>query len=395
MKTSLAIAFVVLLAVAAWSQTEQTLVTFTSSNGSQPWTGLIQDAKGNFYGATNNGGANGTGVVYKLARNAKGKWKQTILYSFGAQPGTDGSEPQMPWLTMDKKGHLYGTTTGGGAHANGTVFELAPGKPEWKETILYSFTGGSDGGGPIGSVTFDSHGNLYGTANAGGNGSGTVFEMTPGKKGTWSYTVLHTFNSFTGDGQSPYRATLVQDSAGDVFGTTDGGGDQGYGTYWELSPGGGGTWTYTQLYVPPGGPASFPAAGVILDSEENLYAATGGGNVIEFIKAQGYAEQLLYQGNGNEGVYDTVTMDNSGNLFWSTQAGGGVGYSGTVQELSPNGQGGWTQSYVWAFPNNPASEGDQPFAGVLIDSSGNLYGTCGFGGGSEGEDKGTVWEITP
>src|SRR5579862_2834105 len=168
MRRSLVTGFILLFGLTLWAQTEQTVLTFTGSNGSGPMTGLIQDAKGHFYGAASNGGANGSGIVYKLTRNARGKWKQTILYQFGAQPGTDGAYPQMPWLAIDKHGALYGTTPSGGAHSRGIVFKLSPGTPYWKETILYSFTGGNDGAQPIGGVTLDAKGNVYGTTTAGG-----------------------------------------------------------------------------------------------------------------------------------------------------------------------------------------------------------------------------------
>ena len=397
----------------AWSQTETTILTFTGSNGSGPYTGLIQDAKGNFYGATINGGTNGAGAVYKVVLNARGKWKQTILYEFGPQPGTDGAYPQMPWLAIDKQGHLYGTTPGGGAHGQGMVFKLSPGKPMWKETILYSFTGAADGGQPIGGVTLDSDGNVYGTTNSGGGsqncggGCGVVFKISPGKKKTWDYSVLHVFTGYPSgggcgdyDGANPYRATLAIDTMGNLFGTTQVGGNScnAAGTVWELSPAQGGGWEYSVLHVQGQLVGDvYPDAGVALDSKDNLYLAVGGGSIFELVKAQGYQEQSIYQypGPGAEDDYDTVNFDKAGNLYWTSQGGGGLGYHGTVEELSPNGQGGWTHALLWAFADNPAVDGDQPIAGVMVDASGHVYGTCSTGGGSQGSGQGTVFEITP
>src|SRR5690349_13611007 len=134
--TILAIALALLLAVAAWAQTEQTLYNFTGGpqDGGNPYTGPIQDAKGNLYGATSNGGTNGGGIVYKLTHNTKGKWKEKILYSFPAFNG-DGTILTPQHLAMDKHGALYGVAQGGGANNNGIVFKLSPGKPQWKETI--------------------------------------------------------------------------------------------------------------------------------------------------------------------------------------------------------------------------------------------------------------------
>jgi hypothetical protein len=413
MKKTCLIASLLLIAAAAWSQTEQTLVTFTGTNGAGPYTGLIEDAKGAFFGAAWNGGTTGWGVVYKLTHNAKGKWKQTILYNFGPASSTDGRYPQMPSLAIDKHGHLYGTTPSGGAYAYGTVFELAPGKPYWKETILYSFTGGDDGGQPIGGVTLDSTGHVYGTTNIGGgsqncgSGCGVAFELSPGKKKTWDYSVLHAFTGYPGgvpcgnyDGANPYRATLAIDTAGNLFGTTSSGGYScnALGTVWELSPAGGGNWNYSILHVMDGANGdAYPDAGAVLDASENLYFAVGGGDIFELVKAEGYAEQQIYQfpGPGDEDDYDTVSFDKAGNLYWTSQGGGGLGFHGTVEELSPNGQGGWNHAYLWAFADNPPTDGDSPVAGVMVDSSGNVYGSCTTGGGTEGNQQGTVFEITP
>jgi uncharacterized repeat protein (TIGR03803 family) len=410
-KTCLVVSLL-LVTVAAFAQTEQTLFTFDSTDGSGPYTGLIQDSKGNFYGATANGGI-GNGVVYKLAHSAKGKWKQTILYSFTGGTGDgDGSYPQMPWLAIDKDGHLYGTTPNGGAHGHGTVFLLESGKPYWKETILYSFTGGSDGSGPIGGVTLDSDGNVYGTTNTGGDtslcltGCGVVFELSPGKKHSWSYTVLHTFEQqnvgcgIITDGANPYRTTLAFDSAGNIFGTTSQGGYGcgSWGTVWELSPSGN-DWNYSQVYVMGTSGITgdaYPDAGGVFDSEDNFYFAEGGGNVSELVKANSYGETLLYQGvsgQDGDGVYDTVSFDSAGNLYWTSQSGfEAEGDKGGVYELSPNGDGGWNYTVLNAFSPD---EGTQPFAGVMIDAKGNVYGTCQTGGGSGDNGQGTVFEITP
>lgn len=412
MKTTFLISSVLLLTVGASAQTEQTLLTFMGANGAQPLTGLIQDSKGNFYGAAYNGGANGTGLVYKLSHNAKGKWEQTILYDFGAQPGADGCDPQMPYLAIDKRGHLYATTPCGGAHSEGTVFELSPGKPFWKETILYSFTGGDDGAQPIGGVTFDSKGNLYGTATLGGGsqncseGCGVVFEMSPGKKKTWQFSVLHTFTGIPSgvscgvyDGAGPYRTTPAVDPAGDIFGTTTNGGNScdNAGSVWELSPVQGGGWNYSVIHAMNegnGGDAT-PEAGGVLDSADNFYFTVANGNVYELVQAQGYAEQLIYYNeNGNVGgAYDTVSFDKSGNLYWTTQSADGQdGYHGGAFELSPNGQGAWNFAVLNLFTDE---EGTQPWAGVTTDASGNLYGTSSMLGGNGSSGKGTVWEITP
>lgn len=410
---TLALAFGVPIPGVAVAQTENTLATFTGTNGNGPWTGLVADRRGRLYGATMSGGANNNGVAYRLTKTAKGKWRESVLYSFSGGGGNgDGAYPQMPLLAIDRHGALYGTTPNGGAHAAGTVFKLTRGAGQWNEQILYSFTGGNDGSQPIGGVTLDSKGNIYGTTNIGGGsqncggGCGVVFELTPGQNGSWAETVLHAFTGYVGghgcgnyDGANPYRTMIAIDHAGNLFGTTNAGGNScnAAGTVWELSPAGGGTWTETILDVTDGPNGdTYPDAGGVLDGQGNFYFAVGGGNILELVKNQGYQERLLYQypGPGAEDDYDTVQFDRSGNLYWTSHGGGGNGYSGTVEKLAPDGQGGWTHSTLYAFANSKP-QGNGPIAGVTIDASGNVFGTCSVGGGAQGNEGGTAFEITP
>jgi uncharacterized repeat protein (TIGR03803 family) len=159
-------------------------------------------------------------------------WYEKVLHSFN---GGDGANPAAG-LIFDAAGNLYGTTTGGGTSGYGTVFELTPmGGGGWTETILYSFGNGTDGAIPYAGLIFDAAGNLYGTTFGGGpyGGAGTVFELTPTAGGGWTETVLHSFNG--GDGANPV-AGLIFDAAGNLYGTTTGGGTYGGGTAFELSP---------------------------------------------------------------------------------------------------------------------------------------------------------------
>jgi uncharacterized repeat protein (TIGR03803 family) len=152
-------------------------------DGANPLAGLVMDSAGNLYGTTRFGGNYKHGTVFKVARLAGGKWKETIIHSF-----TGGDDGEYPYggLTIDRAGKLYGTTSGGGTHVWGTVFELKPSRSgRWKESVLYDFSGGSDGGEPLADLVIDASGNLYGTAALGGDagcagyGCGVVFEIIP------------------------------------------------------------------------------------------------------------------------------------------------------------------------------------------------------------------------
>jgi uncharacterized repeat protein (TIGR03803 family) len=220
---------------------------------------LITDAAGNLYGTAQN-------VLYKLAPNQGGSgWTETVLYRFCSQTHcTDGSGPS--GLIMDAAGNLYGTTNTGGARNWGTVFKLTPNQNGgWIETVIYSFCSNPDascltGAHPDGRLVMDAAGNLYGTAPMGGNGSGTVFELTPDQSGTtWTATALHGFcpNWNCADGQNPH-GDLAIDAAGNLYGTTHYGGannsssfcsSMGCGVAFELTPNQDrSVWTETVLY---------------------------------------------------------------------------------------------------------------------------------------------------
>jgi uncharacterized repeat protein (TIGR03803 family) len=272
-----------LIAVAGFSsgaaaQMLTTLYTFTGgSDGANPRAGLIADAAGNLYGTTISGGVScgelphGCGTVFQLTPSGT----LNVLHSF---TGSDGSQP-FAALVADAAGTLYGTTYGGGATAScdppngcGTVFKLAP---SGILTVLYSFTGSSDGAYPFGALVADAAGNLYGTTTLGGatascnppSGCGTVFELVA----SGSLTVLHSFTGFFGsDGSSPY-AGLIADATGNLYGTTFGGGAYGHGTVFELAPSG----ILTVLYSFTGdSDGAYPYASLIADATGNLYGST-------------------------------------------------------------------------------------------------------------------------
>jgi uncharacterized repeat protein (TIGR03803 family) len=258
--------------------TETVLYSFMGgTDGAQPSAGdLILDKAGNIYGTTTYGGASGNGTVYKLTapRKRNAKWTESVVYAFGQ--GTDGANP-VAGVTFDAAGNLYGTTSAGGAYGYGIVFELTPSGSGWTESILYNFTGGNDGGTAYGGVIFDQSGNLYGAAISGGTGTGgTVFEMTPSSSG-WTYNVLYNIPGWTVSG--PFR-TIMMDASGTLYVTTHCDGSYGEGSAFKLTPSNG-TWTYSDLYDFTGGSdGKFVISDLTFDTNGNLYGTTqqGGAN---------------------------------------------------------------------------------------------------------------------
>jgi len=251
---------------------------------------LLFDTSGNLYGTTFYGGGGncldskgnevGCGVVFELTPIGGGEWSETLPHTF-ANNGTDGVWPGSG-LSIDPGGNLYGMTRGGGVYGGGTVFELAN-DGSWTETLAHSFGNGTDGSKPLGGLAFDNAGNLYGTTETGGaNSWGTAFELTP-SGGSWTETVLHSFNVDGTDGILPYD-TLIRDPAGNLYGTTAGGGMTGCpyfgcGVVFELTPVAGGNWTETVIhsFSPNSNDGDNPVTGLIFDGAGNLYGTTSGG----------------------------------------------------------------------------------------------------------------------
>jgi len=342
-----------------------------SPDGAGPNSPLIADQAGNLYGTTQNGGSSrncfeGCGTVFRFTPPAKkgGAWKGTILHSFN---GDDGYSPTPSPLVFDQAGRLYG------AAAN-NVFQLTPpakGKGPWTETVLYTFTNGNDGGHPNG-VIFDNAGNLFGTTQTGGQygqqGAGTVFELTP-KGNTWSETTLYSFQLIK-DGNHP--SGLVFDGKGNLYGANTG--DDvtctpkfpfSCGTVFELEAKGG-SWAYKEIHAFQGfNDASYPNfSALVFDQLGNLYGTTGGTG-----------------GTGN-----VVSQDNEGTVF----------------ELTPPvTQGGsWTETLLHHFPRPGGIDGSYPIGNVIFDSSGNAYGVTFYGAGNTkdlcvGRGCGIVFELKP
>jgi uncharacterized repeat protein (TIGR03803 family) len=284
------------------------------------------------------------------------------------------------------------------------------------EKVLYAFHG-TDGCGPT-SVIVGGDGVLYGTTQAAGTStcsadgdSGAVFRLTRGSDGKWSETVLHYFTG--SDGWFPNGA-LVADKAGNLYGTTVYGGPNGCsglgcGVTFELERGSNGEWTFSVLhqFFQQIGDGAQPYAGMIFDSKGNLYGTTshggntsaceGGCGVVFELSPAGngkWTETVLYpfQGRDGDGPHGPVSFDSSGNLYGTTIHGGAHG-SGTVFKLAQEGQG-WTDTVLHSF-NFDTRDGYEPTYGVTFDSTGNLYGTTQFGGTEGMQGWGTAFKLTP
>ena len=324
------------------------------SDGAKPTARVIFGPDGALYGTTSQGGGSGCGgkgcgTVFILrppphpAPSVFGNWTITILYRF--QGGNDGANPGYGDLIFDSSGNLYGTTVNGGTSGAGTIFRLAPSGGGWTESVLYSFTGGSNGGNPYSGVVLDKSGSLYGTTvNGGAADGGVVYKLVP-SEGSWTESVLY---SFTGgaDGGLPYGGVIF-DGLGNLYGGTSAYGTGGGGTVYMLSPSESG-WTPTVLFG---------------------FANPGSGTTV--------------------GPWSSLIMDPAGRLYGTTSRDGNDGY-GSVFRLTPSSAGVW--SYISLHDFAGGGDGQQPFGSVILDAKGNIYGTTFAGGGN---NWGLVWEIAP
>jgi uncharacterized repeat protein (TIGR03803 family) len=271
--------------------TETVLHSFTGQDGAEPDGALAIDSIGRLYGTTVGGGAYGYGVVYRLDRGATG-WRELTLFSFGATPG--GLYPSGP-LAIDSQGNLYGTTGRSTGVQGGAVYELVSHGAFWTEKVLYEFTGGDDGDEPYSGVTFDQAGNLYGTTAAGGPANqGVVFMLHPNANGTWTESTLYAFLS-PSDGGNPLGGLTI-DAQGNLYGTTSAGGSGRWGTVFKLTGfAGNNSWTKTVLWNFSGGAdGGQPWGNVILDRAGNIYGTTNYGGQ-RIVPCQQYGCGVVYE----------------------------------------------------------------------------------------------------
>lgn len=400
---ALSLAIGLAVALAATPAPAQTLTALHYLNGGSDGggtiTGVVADRQGNLYGAAYTGGiANcpydspGCGTIFKLTRHPGG-WTFSVLYSFTGV--SDGFWPNAVVVGAD--GTLYGTTSLGGdsnqclGNGCGTVFRLQPPPAvcrsvscSWVKTTLYQFTSGQDGRYP--SVpTVDAAGNVYGTTNeAGENGSGTVWEVSP-SHGGWTFNLLYALGI---NGGNPLNGVAL-DAAGNIWGSGDGGvpncgppySEFDCGLIWKLTRSGSG-WTFTPVFNlthdTGGGPLgtfSFDQAGymygTLADSGPN-----GNGGVFQFNPSNGQMN-LLYAAPGNlavvNGPQGGVTMDSAGNLYAADPSNGAYD-AGYVFKLTPS-NGNWYFTDLHDFTGGGADR-DDPCGPLVVDASGNVYGAA-------------------
>jgi uncharacterized repeat protein (TIGR03803 family) len=389
----------------AQAQTFSVLYSFNGPpDGKAPNTTLLLDGSGNIYGTTYGGGTSYDGTAFKLSPAGK----ETVLYSFLSGYG---NRPDS--VIQDAAGTLYGTTTYGGSFGQGAVFKV---DQKGNETVLYSFSGGdkSFGYNPN-ALILDQQGNLYGTAMFGGQaggcfggGCGIVFQLDPARK----QTLLYTFKGGT-DGGYP-SGPIVRDAAGNLYGETAYGGDlscyspYGCGTVFKLDPAG--KKTVLHIFTGTGGDGEHPWSGVVRDSAGNLYGATveggtgpnctsaenGCGTIYKVDKTG--KETILHSFTGSGAdyppIYAALALDKKGNIYGTTPDSGiqncGASGCGAIFMLDPTGK----DTILYEFSGGV--QGELPGAGVTLDSSGNIYGTTGGGGNlscNSGSGCGTVFKL--
>jgi uncharacterized repeat protein (TIGR03803 family) len=343
----------------------------TLVGGANPQGALVEDSSGNLYGVTTNGGAHGYGSIFEVAR---GSDSITTLTSFD---NANGAFPEGR-LLIDSAGNLYGTTSAGGANGDGTVFELQSGSHS--VATLGTFNG-SNGAAPAAGLIRDSAGDLFGATSSGGdaNGDGTVFEIVNGSN---TITTLVQFNG--ADGSGPL-GEMVMDSQGNLYGTTTAGGANGNGTIFKIASG-----SLTTLASFNGTNGDSPQGALLRDSGGDLFGTTydGGafddGTVFELASGSSTITTLVsFNGTNGANPISGVVMDNNGDLFGTTSSGGDANGDGTVFEIA---QGTDTITTL-ALLNSGNGSGPN---GLLIDSSGDLFGTTSNGGA---DGYGVVFEL--
>jgi uncharacterized repeat protein (TIGR03803 family) len=392
-KTVVVLTFLLLSISIGHAATQKVLYAFAGGvDGSEPYAGVIFDPAGNLYGVTEFGGLYGKGTVFQLTPSG-GAWTETVLYNFTG--GTDGFDP-IGGLAIDEAGNLYGTAADGGdpsAQFCGTVFKLAPSNSGWTFTVLHSFTGGTDGCVPGSSLSYGG-GYLFGTTvNGGPSNQGTAFRLPT--SGGNEFNAVFALNN----GNHPWGGIPGS------YGTTFNGGASGVGNVYE--------WTYGRHLVSKhafnstSGAGHFPLGELLSEYQagvSKMYGTTysggvGGQGAVYLLTASQYKYDVwlisvLHHFSGPDGANPGagLVMDPAGNLYGTTVFGGAdPGSAGTVFKLTPGANNKWTHTLLYSFTGG--ADGGDIYSGVVLDSAGNLYGTAA-GGGPAGVG-GVVYEVTP
>jgi uncharacterized repeat protein (TIGR03803 family) len=319
---------------ASMASTTEVIYSFAGEeDGEYADSDVAIDRAGNLYGSTVLGGDVGGGTVWQLARSGN-DWVHSVLYSFTG--GADGGEPYKG-VTVDADGNLYGTAVTGGSGSCeggcGVAYKLTKAGNAWSYAVIHAFTGGEDGSGPGARVTVDRQGNVYGMAPTGGEfGLGTIYQLHPNASGSYSFRLIH---AFTGgdDGATGSAGKMVLRNR-HLYGAATAGGAFGEGTIFELTRDGSGGWTFNTIYAFKGDPdAAFPYGGLLFDPTGNLYGTT---------------------------YYD------------------GAHEVGAVYQLSQGSSGSWTEQVLYSF--KPQPDVNSSISNLVADVDGNLYGTGSEGG---------------
>jgi uncharacterized repeat protein (TIGR03803 family) len=371
----MAIALFIMLATASSSHAQfTTLVSFTGTNGNQPFMeNLVQSEDGNLYGTTTYGGTSENGIIFKVTPTGT----LTTIHNFAGTP--DGANPY-GGLVLGTDGKFYGTTYQGGTNGLGTVFKITS---SGTLTILHNF-GGSDGELPECALVQGSDGKFYGTTEAGGTHAppyGTVFKIT--SSGT--FTSLHSFTD--SDGQQP-EAALVQGSDGKYYGTTAGGGASNFGTVFKITS----TGTFTSLHSFNNTDGWEPQGVLIQTTDGKFYGTTPRGGV----SGDGTAFKITSSGtftslhsfNNTDGLEPVAGLAQAtdGN-FYGTTFSGGTFSEGTIFEMTSGG----TITSLHSFSGGAGGmDGNEPFGGLVQHTSGVFFGTTG---GASSGGLGTVFSL--
>ncbi|HEV2320433.1 MAG TPA: choice-of-anchor tandem repeat GloVer-containing protein [Verrucomicrobiae bacterium] len=349
------------------------------SDGANPFCTFVQDPNGSLYGTAAYGGNSGLGAVFNITTNGT----LTIVHDFSG--GTDGANPG-EGLALAQNGTLFGMTAYGNTNNAGTIFKITT---KGLYAIWSAFPGMLDGENPSADLAQGKDGNLYGTAEDGGaTGNGVVFAAT--LSGT--VTVLHSFGTVTDavsgallDGTFP-ESKAVQGNDGNIYGTTETGGANGYGTVFMVTTNG----VFTTLYAfTGGGDGGSPESGLVQGQDGNFYGTTTAGNGTIFqITTNGTFITIYSFSGGGDGAYPygTLIQGANGLLYGTCSAGGDANGDGTIFQVSTNG------AFTTLYTFSGGSDGSGPEAGLVQAADGSLYGTATYGGNANGD--GTIFKIT-